>query len=301
MTDDRWSADPWLDPLSTSEDLGRMNSPAWWLSELTDGLFTYCHSKSALTNVAVDSISHSPLSRNSTFEDVLAFGGQGQNETEDGEALRNPVSASPVPPDWWTVAECHQTYLARDFESGKEESGDNDGRATLDVSATAASNSKSDINEIGTVSPPNITVNPMEGVSHGHDLLLHESNQMVIRSTTNATISHGPTSGRALHQMDDEYDDESDDTQEDTLDDPNTMIGSFHHNGKFKCLEPRCARKTFNRQAELRRHYDTIHAPRKPEYWCRVASCQRSQANGGYPFPRRDKLRDHMRKIHGRS
>ncbi|KAF2824778.1 hypothetical protein CC86DRAFT_266303, partial [Ophiobolus disseminans] len=68
--------------------------------------------------------------------------------------------------------------------------------------------------------------------------------------------------------------------------------------GKFKCLEQRCSRKTFNRQAELRRHYDTTHAPRKPEYWCRVASCQRSHANGGYPFPRRDKLRDHMRKVH---
>jgi hypothetical protein len=45
------------------------------------------------------------------------------------------------------------------------------------------------------------------------------------------------------------------------------VIGSFHLNGKFKCARPGCARKFFARQAELKRHYDTIHAMHKPAYW----------------------------------
>ena len=105
-----------------------------------------------------------------------------------------------------------------------------------------------------------------------------------------------------LEQLPDiaEHDLEEEDGPKDALrDDPELAIGSFHHNGKFKCLQRRCARKSFGRPAELKRHYDTIHAVRKPAYWCREPMCQRSRANGGYPFHRNDKLRDHMRKVHG--
>jgi hypothetical protein len=39
----------------------------------------------------------------------------------------------------------------------------------------------------------------------------------------------------------------------------------------------------------------------KPEYWCQIAACRRSNVNGDHPFPRLDKMRDHMRKVHARS
>jgi hypothetical protein len=86
-----------------------------------------------------------------------------------------------------------------------------------------------------------------------------------------------------------------------SFDSPDTVIGSMYHSGRFKCLHPGCARKSFGRQAELKRHHETIHATQKPAYWCRVPSCERSRARGGYPFTRRDKLNDHVRAMHAQA
>jgi hypothetical protein len=92
-----------------------------------------------------------------------------------------------------------------------------------------------------------------------------------------------------------------DDTKGKAFDSLDTVIGAMYHSGRFKCLHPGCARKSFGRQAELKRHYDTIHAAQKPSFWCCVPSCERSLDRGGYPFTRRDKLNDHVRTMHAQA
>jgi hypothetical protein len=42
--------------------------------------------------------------------------------------------------------------------------------------------------------------------------------------------------------------------------DPETVIGSVLKNGRLTCSNSLCAGKSFGRQAELNRHYDTTHA-----------------------------------------
>jgi dienelactone hydrolase len=87
-------------------------------------------------------------------------------------------------------------------------------------------------------------------------------------------------------------------------DDPNQAIGTALKNGKYKCNMVACAEKSFKRPAELRRHYNTIHAAQKPEFWCEVVSCERSLAGpagvaaGGQPFHRKYRLQAHMQKVH---
>jgi hypothetical protein len=83
-------------------------------------------------------------------------------------------------------------------------------------------------------------------------------------------------------------------------DDPNTAIGTALKNGTFKCNNILCANKSFKRPAELRRHYNTIHATQKPEFWCEVMFCNRSAAAGGKPFHRKYRLQAHMRTMHNR-
>jgi hypothetical protein len=92
-------------------------------------------------------------------------------------------------------------------------------------------------------------------------------------------------------------DDDSDDIAE--VAEPNIVIGLILSNGKFKCRESRCHRRSYGRVAELRRHYDVAHAPTKPAFWCPVTACERSQGIGGRCFPRKDKLRSHLRSVHG--
>ena len=64
----------------------------------------------------------------------------------------------------------------------------------------------------------------------------------------------------------------------------------------FVCSEPQCCGRTFGRRQELVRHYNGAHAP--PDagnmFWCEVPGCER----GIRPFPRKDKLNDHVRKVH---
>lgn len=81
--------------------------------------------------------------------------------------------------------------------------------------------------------------------------------------------------------------------------DSDAAIGIVLKNGRFKCNMAQCADKSHGRTAELRRHYDTTHATKKPEFWCQVLHCDRSAAVGGQPFHRKYRLQDHMRNLHG--
>lgn len=63
-------------------------------------------------------------------------------------------------------------------------------------------------------------------------------------------------------------------------------IGLVLAGGRFKCNHTHCFGRSFKRPAELRRHYNTTHAVRKPEFWCEVPFCERSLAAGGRPFCR---------------
>jgi hypothetical protein len=87
-------------------------------------------------------------------------------------------------------------------------------------------------------------------------------------------------------------------------DDSNQAIGTALKNGRYKCIMQACANISFKRPTELRRHYNTIHAVQKPEFWCEVEFCERSLAGaagvaaGGQPFHRRYRLQAHMQKVH---
>ncbi|KAH9873068.1 hypothetical protein J1614_005465 [Plenodomus biglobosus] len=67
-----------------------------------------------------------------------------------------------------------------------------------------------------------------------------------------------------------------------------------------KCSLPRCG-KTFNRPYDFYRHYNGAHAEEEVQkrHWCPEEECHRSEAYGDHPFPRRDKLKDHLRQAHG--
>ncbi|KAF2029295.1 hypothetical protein EK21DRAFT_67974 [Setomelanomma holmii] len=66
----------------------------------------------------------------------------------------------------------------------------------------------------------------------------------------------------------------------------------------FKCTERPCNRKTYTRMYDLRRHYDGAHASQGPKFWCPYEGCERSARGGGPSFPRKDKLKDHVRSMH---
>lgn len=95
---------------------------------------------------------------------------------------------------------------------------------------------------------------------HGRPLMTYRSNSPSI--DTNDVIRYMPATGRLM----------------------------------FVCSEPQCHGRTFGRRQELVRHYNGAHAP--PDagnmFWCAVPGCDR----GVRPFPRKDKLNDHVRKVH---
>ena len=76
------------------------------------------------------------------------------------------------------------------------------------------------------------------------------------------------------------------------------VIGTIRLSGDIMCRHADCG-QPFGRLAELKRHYATAHAVQKPEYWCSQPLCDRSMA-GGRPFHRKDKKREHERKVHHR-
>lgn len=77
-----------------------------------------------------------------------------------------------------------------------------------------------------------------------------------------------------------------------------TAIGTILMNGKSKCNQETCSSKTFSRPAELKRHFATTHASKKPAFWCHILTCDRSAALGIKSFSRKDKLAEHIRKSH---
>jgi hypothetical protein len=79
------------------------------------------------------------------------------------------------------------------------------------------------------------------------------------------------------------------------------VIGSVLMNGKFKYNHTQCEYKSFSRPAELKRHNITTHASQKSEHWCPILGCKRSMAMGIKAFPRKDKLKDHLRQMHGQA
>jgi hypothetical protein len=75
-------------------------------------------------------------------------------------------------------------------------------------------------------------------------------------------------------------------------------IGYVLDNGHFVCDDQVCVGRTFARQADLRRHYTTLHAANKPNFWCHVSACRRSIGGGREAFHRKDKLKAHVRSMH---
>lgn len=67
---------------------------------------------------------------------------------------------------------------------------------------------------------------------------------------------------------------------------------------EIRCPFPRCNGKTFGRLYDYDRHHNGTHAEKPTVFWCDVVGCNRSEAEGGRPFPRKDKRNDHVRSVH---
>jgi hypothetical protein len=81
------------------------------------------------------------------------------------------------------------------------------------------------------------------------------------------------------------------------------LIGSVYSTSEpntniIRCDDPGCKKKTFGRWNDFKRHYNGAHARTPIVYWCGVAGCSRSKAAGDRPFPRKDKLNDHIESMH---
>jgi hypothetical protein len=66
----------------------------------------------------------------------------------------------------------------------------------------------------------------------------------------------------------------------------------------FRCLVSECHRN-YSRWHDFLRHYNGAHAVEKKTFWCPKDGCARSRTGGSYSFPRKDKLKDHLRQAHG--
>lgn len=75
---------------------------------------------------------------------------------------------------------------------------------------------------------------------------------------------------------------------------PNVSAGDT----EIQCAFPECRGRTFGRKYDYDRHYNGTHASRPTVWWCTVVGCDRSAAERGKPFPRKDKRNDHLRKVH---
>lgn len=73
-------------------------------------------------------------------------------------------------------------------------------------------------------------------------------------------------------------------------DNPNNFV--------FRCTFPRCRARTFTRWYDFHRHYNGAHALEKTFFWCPVPGCGRSEGEGNHGFPRKDKMLDHVSKVH---
>jgi hypothetical protein len=74
---------------------------------------------------------------------------------------------------------------------------------------------------------------------------------------------------------------------------------------EIKCNQSSCSGVTFKRIQELKRHKKTLHSRHAARFWCPVKGCKRSKmgggggGGGGKPFPRKDKMADHFKRMHG--
>lgn len=73
-----------------------------------------------------------------------------------------------------------------------------------------------------------------------------------------------------------------------------SVVGQQSSSPRFSCSE--CG-GTFSRSYDVTRHKESVHLG-QGKAWCDVVGCKRSMGSGGRPFPRADKLRDHMKKAH---
>jgi hypothetical protein len=87
---------------------------------------------------------------------------------------------------------------------------------------------------------------------------------------------------------------------------PHVSIGMILSNGEtgkdqYTCHVPTCINKIFGRLAELKRHHAGKHAAvaKRPQFWCPVTGCDRSKNGVGHAFPRKDKMVDHLSRMHG--
>jgi hypothetical protein len=119
---------------------------------------------------------------------------------------------------------------------------------------------------------------PEEPLCSAYDLLGTRDNAYGLEPTTSALSMLGPPFA-SLSEVE-----------------ADTIIGTIRLGGDIRCYHLGCTR-AFGRLTELRRHYTTSHAVQRPEYWCSQPTCNRSMA-GGRPFHRRDKVRDHERRVH---
>lgn len=72
-------------------------------------------------------------------------------------------------------------------------------------------------------------------------------------------------------------------------------------NERYQCPFPTCTETTFGRPAELKRHHASCHkgfGTKKPKYWCPISGCERSKTGDGDSFPRKDKMMDHLERMH---
>jgi hypothetical protein len=84
----------------------------------------------------------------------------------------------------------------------------------------------------------------------------------------------------------------------------NEVVSAYRrHNSSgyvFQCKDAGCRNITFNRWYDFERHDNAFHNGTSV-LWCPEPGCNRSKAAGNKPFPmaRKDKLKEHVRKLHG--
>jgi len=69
---------------------------------------------------------------------------------------------------------------------------------------------------------------------------------------------------------------------------------------KIKCDNIDCSRWTFGRPTDLVRHINSVHGGEETYLWCPAPNCDRNKVYGQRPYSkaRKDKLREHIRRIH---
>jgi hypothetical protein len=69
---------------------------------------------------------------------------------------------------------------------------------------------------------------------------------------------------------------------------------------KLTCPYHECSDLLFGRPTELRRHTKAFHTDTTAALWCPAYDCPRNKDYGNDPYPavRKDKIKEHIRKMH---